>query len=116
MADVRIAVEQVDRAGNGLTATYTGGLSVANTYLVNNDGRVVLHFKKTGAGACTVTVTTPGTVDGLAVADLTASVPATTGDIFLGPFPTDQYNAAGEQDIRFTLSEITGLTVAVLRV
>lgn len=114
MANVRLTPEAVD--DKGLAATYIGSLSVANTYLVNNGGNVILHFKKTGAGACTVTVTTPKTGGrGLAIAERTFTVPATTGDIFAGTFPVGLFND-GSGDISFTLSEITGLTVAVLKV
>jgi len=113
MAEVTLTPERVLK--DGLAATYTGSLSTSNTYLVRNNGRVVLHFKKGGAGDCTVTVQTPKTVAGLAVAENTFSVPATTGDIFAGPFPQSIFNdSAG--DLRFTLSEITGLTVAVLQI
>ncbi len=113
MALVRQVPEQVVRGG--LAATYLGSLSASNTYQVANNGRVILHFKKSGAGACTVTITTPGTIDGLAVTDRTVNVPATTGDVFIGPFPQTIYNN-GINDVEYTLSEVTGLTVAVLRV
>lgn len=113
MAEVRLTPEKVD--DEGLAATYNGSLSAADTYLVNNDGMVLLHFKKTGAGACTVTVQTPNTAGrGLAIAERTFSVPATTGDIFAGTFPVGLYNDSND-DLKFTLSEVTGLTVAVLR-
>ena len=112
MADVTKAPEDVVRGG--LAAAYNSGLSTSDTYVIENNGRVILHFKKTGAGACTVTITTPGTVDGLAVADRTVNVPATTGDVFMGPFPREDYNTAG--NLRITCSEITGLSFAVLRI
>lgn len=109
MADITLAVEKITRAGINLTDT--GSLSTSNTYHVPNNGRTFLHFKKSGAGACTVTVVTPGKVDGLAITDLTVSVPATTGDVMIGPFPLDDYNDSSGA-IQFTLSEVTGLTVA----
>lgn len=112
MADVRLAVEQI--LPSGLAATYTGSLLIANTYQVRNDGRTFVHFKKSGAGACNVTIATPSTVGGNAVADRVVEVPATTGDKFIGPFPPHIYND-GSGDLNITLSEITGLTVAVLR-
>jgi hypothetical protein len=113
MADVRRTPQDVSRSG--LAATYYSGLLTADTQVINNDGRVVLHFKKSGAGACTVTIATPNTIDGQAVADRTVNVPATTGDVFVGPFPEKHYNDPSG-DLRVTLSEITGLTLAVLRV
>jgi len=112
MADVRVTVEDLSTAGIDLTDT--GSLSASNTYLVNNDGNVFLHFKKSGAGACTVTVETPGTVGGQGIADLTFSVPATTGDVHVGPFPPYLFNDSNN-DLNVTLSEITGLTIAAAR-
>lgn len=116
MADVRKAIQQVVRAG--LAATYHADLTTTDTFLVRNNGHVILHFKKTGAGACTVTILNPlagGLVDGLVVTNRTISVPATTGDRFVGPFPPHVYNDANG-DVRFTLSEVTGLTGAILGV
>ena len=112
MADVDVAVEKITRAG--IDAADTGSLSVSDTYKVLNNGRTFLHFKKTGAGACTVTFISPRTVDGLALADPTVVVPATTGDVMVGPFETESFNDSVGK-LAFTLSEITALTVAVLR-
>jgi hypothetical protein len=120
MATNRLTPQQV--VPGGLAAVYAvagagaGQLNVADTYYVNNDGKTVFHFKKSGAGACTVTVDTPYTVDGLAIAQRTINVPATTGDVFCGPFPREIYNQPGTHDLKFTLSEITGLTCAAVRV
>lgn len=113
MGDVTLGVEKITKAG--LAATYTGSLSDANTYLVRNSGKVFLHFKKGGAHRCDVTVQTPMKVADLDVAENTVTVPATTGDKFIGPFPKSIFNY-GSGDLKFTLSEITGLTVAVLEI
>ncbi|MDA2936829.1 hypothetical protein MYX75_01015 [Acidobacteria bacterium AH-259-A15] len=113
MADVRKVVEKLTR--NGIDLVDTGSLLTTNTYLIQSPGNVVLHFKKTGAGNCTVTFITQGTVDGQAIADRTVTVPATTGDIHVGPFPESAYSDS-VGDLRFTLSEITGLTVAAMRI
>ena len=112
MADRRLTVEPM--VMGGIAATYNGTLLVADTHLVRNNGKTFLHFKKAGAGDCLVTVQTPPTVAGLAVAELSFTVPATTGDIFAGPFPPSIFNDS-IQDLKFTLSEITGLTVAVMK-
>ena len=113
MAEVRIDVEKI--VPGGLAATYTGSLSTSNTYLVKNNGRTFLHFKKSAAVDAVVTVETPITVDGLAVAERTITVPATTGDRFIGAFPTRVYNDS-VGDLRFTLDDVDGVTVAVLRI
>ncbi len=83
--------------------------------MIKKDGRVITHWKKSGAGACTLTIETPVTKGGLVVAEQTVMVPATTGDVFVGPFPPSIFNN-GIKDVRITPSEVTGLTVAVLRV
>ncbi len=113
MAEIRLAPEQVVQAG--LAATYTGTLSTSNTYHVRNTGRTILHFLKDGAGDCDVVLVTPKTVNELAVADVTVEVVATTGDKVIGPFPRGAFND-GSNDLVFTLSNITGLTVAVLEI
>ena len=111
--EVRVSVEQALKSG--LTATYTSsGLLTANNYKVRNDGKVFLHFKKSGAGACTVTIVTPNTSQGLAISDQTVTVPATTGDVFVGPLPPSLFNNASS-DVEFTISDTVGLSFAVIR-
>jgi hypothetical protein len=112
MADINLTVQQITQ--NGIAPSYNSSLSVSNNYKVRNDGRVFLHFKKTGAGACTVTIVTPATLAGLAVADLSVNVPATTGDVMVGPFIPGVFNDQNG-DVNFSCSEITGLSVAVER-
>lgn len=111
MANVRIDPQAPTAAGAAVTRT--GSLSISDTYLVRNSGQVMLHFRKSGAGACTVTVQTPVKVAGLDVAERTITVPALTGDVVAGPFPAATYND-GNGDMKFTASEITGLDVAVV--
>jgi hypothetical protein len=113
MANVTLIPQPID--DTGADPVYTTPLSSADTYFVRNDGRVFLHFKKTGAGNCTLTIVTPGTVGGLAIADRVITVPATVGDKMIGPFPRELYND-GNNDLTFTLNGITGLSVAVIQV
>lgn len=112
MADVRLT-PQIAPA-TGVTPTYTGSLLTTNTYLVRNNGRILLHFLKTGAGDCVVTIDTPGQVGGLDIEQQTITVPATTGDKMISQLTPNIYNDSSG-DINITLSEITGLTVAVLQ-
>ena len=113
MADVTLTGEAM--VEGGLAATYNSSLNTADTHFVNNDGRTFLHFKKTGAGAANVTIVTPRTLGGRAVADLVVVIPATTGDKFLGPFPPAIFNAPGTHNLTWTVDEVTGLSVAVVR-
>lgn len=106
-------IQEITTASSGLTPSYAAALTT-ETYLIANNGAVFLHVKKTGAGDCTVTVATPGNVGGLAIAEYTATVVATTGDKMIGPFAPHIYNnAAGLMSVTF--SEVTDLTFAVLR-
>ncbi len=112
MADVDLTVQQVTKASNGLTPSYTAATS-ADTYLAVNDGRVFLHAKNTGGAPVTLTVATQSTVDGNAVADYTATIPATTGDKMIGPFQPSIYNNEDRQ-INVTVSGACSLAAVHL--
>ena len=112
MVDVTLTPQRP--SDGGVTVTRTSSLSTSNVYVVRNDGKTMLLFIKTGAGACVVTVQTPAQVGGLAVAERTFTVAATTGDVAAGPFPPGIYNDSNG-DLKVTLSEITGLDIAVLQ-
>jgi len=111
VAIITLTPQTMSRAG--VTPTYTGSLSTANTYRVANNGRTLLHFKKTQATDCVVTIQTPRTVGGLAVAEHTVTVPASTGDKLIGALDPALFNVAGQNYLEFTLSNIDGLTVGV---
>lgn len=119
MTDVTLNAQQIVRTGLAPTYTASGASPLLNTsdnFKFVNTGKEVLHVKKSGANACTVTIKTPGTIDGLAVAERTVVVPATTGDVMIGPFPPAIYNAPGTNLMEgVTFSEITGLSAAVLK-
>lgn len=108
-----IALTTTDLQAGGTTTTYTGSLSTSNTYTVPNDGKVFLHFKKTAAVACTVTIVTPNTVSGLAIADQTVTVPASTGDVMVGKLSVDLFNDPTTGLLTFSLSDVAGLSVGV---
>ena len=59
--------------------------------LAYNDGRVFVEVVSSDAGAQSVTIITPGTVGGLAVADQVVAVPAGATRLF-GPLPPAIYN------------------------
>ncbi len=112
MADVTLSVQSPGPAG--VTPT-RNAIATGNTYKVRNSGRVALLFEKTGAGEATITITTPATLSGLAVADQTITVVATTGDVTAAKFPPSVFND-GNGDLNFTTDEGTGLTCAVLAI
>ena len=76
---------------------------------------VMLRAKNTNAADRTLTFETPATVRGKAVADPVVTVPATTGDLLVGPFGPE-YWQPGTQDVFFTVSATAGLTLDVYRI
>lgn len=89
-------------------------MATADNYICRNNGRVLLHFIKAGAGNATITIVTPATVGGLAVAEQTFVVTGSGGVEFAGPFPPSIYNdASGDMDI--STDEETGITVQALQ-
>jgi hypothetical protein len=111
MADVRFSPQAL--SDGGITPAYTGSLLTTNVHKFKNDGKTIVHVKKSGAGACTMTITTPKQVGGLDVAERTVTVAASTGDNMVGPFQPSIYND-GSGDVAITFSEVTGLTMAVV--
>lgn len=115
-ATVDLTVYQSVKEGLSIASSRTssGLVASSNTYQFSNDGKVFLLFEKTGAGASTITVTTPGTIQGIAISDLTASVAATTGDVIVGPFPPSLFNDSSGK-VQFTISDTVGLSLIALR-
>jgi len=101
MADVLLTVYDASRpAGVNVTDNDTA-VTNADAFFVPNNGSVRLIVTN-AAGPNTVTVTTPGNVDGLAIAELTIALLASKTYV-LGPFPTSIYNN-GQGQLRFTVS------------
>lgn len=98
--------------GNDLAgaAAAVGGDSFVNT------GTELVVIKNASVGAITVTFATPATLDGLAVADRTASIGAGETRL-LGPFPPGIYNDTGIAggSVNMTYSGVTTLTATVIK-
>lgn len=97
---------------DGLAATYSAADAASGNDFANS-GAEFLHVKNTGASPVTLTIPTSITIDGLAVTDRTVTIPATTGDLFIGPFDNSFYGADGR--VQLDWSGATGVTVAVLK-
>jgi hypothetical protein len=91
MAEFTITVYDAGRvAASG--ANYTDNKTAAtsgNNYNIPNNGRVGLILECTAGG--TATLATPGTVDGLAITDLTLTT-AAAKILLWGAFPPSIYN------------------------
>jgi len=110
----RTAITPQNPALAGITPSYAAGDS-ANGMYVPNDGKTLLQVKNTGGAACTVTLKSNGyKVAGVALADQTVTVPATTGDKIIGPFDPMVFNQAGGT-LSIDLSTATGVTIAAFK-
>lgn len=107
MAEITVTVYDAGRAaasGVNYTDNKTAATS-SNNYNIPNNGRVGLILECTAGG--TATVSTPGTIDGLAITDLTLTTTAAKVQIW-GAFPTSIYsNASGNMVV--TVSANTNL-------
>jgi hypothetical protein len=75
-------------------------------------GKEMIHVKTT-TNAVVVTIQTPGTVDGLAIADRTVSI-GTSSERMIGPFPPSYYNQA-DGAVYIDFDVVTGATIAAIR-
>ncbi len=98
----------VGRSSNGMALAGVAAAGGGDTF--ENTGKEVFVVNNGGGGAVTVTFATPVTVDGLAVADLTASVGAGASRA-IGPFPPQVYG----ENVSVSYSGVTSVTVAVMR-
>lgn len=96
----------------GITPSYTAGNSTDHHQFLN-DGNTFLHVKNTGS-QITVTIDTPATISGMAIADAAVVIPATTGDKMIGPFDPSIFNQTGGY-VYVDLSGQTGVTLAAIK-
>jgi len=110
-ARVALTVQEIGHGGAAETFVAAAAAGTGNSFPC--DGKTWLHVKNTGL-IKSMTIQTPGLVDGLAVADRTVSIPATTGDKVIPPLPPSQY-AQADGSVYIDLDSETGVTVAVFR-
>jgi hypothetical protein len=100
----------------GLAATYHAAASTDK--LQQNDGRVVLIVKNTSGSPinCTVDDGNSQTPVGASAfnPDVVVSVPATTGERWIGPLPPSRFNDANG-DVNLAFSATSGVTWAAVR-
>ena len=105
----RATVPRVTRVGLTAAGAYTTAVIAGTTYyIIKNDGKTFFRLYKTGANACVVTFYTQAYMRGLALTAPTVSVPATTGDVLVGPFEPTVFNDANG-DMQFSFSEVTAM-------
>lgn len=109
MARTALTVQQIVRSG--LNPSYAS--ANVDGHSLPNGGTEFVHVKNGGGSSITVTAQTPGTVDGLAIADRTVSVP-NGGERIIGPFPRATYNQ-GADEVFLDFSAVTSVTIAAFR-
>jgi len=112
MPATALALTSVPETGTGLEA-----ILVAPTQTTGHTSPcatdAALAVKNASGGAVTVTLYTPGTVHGLAIADRTVSVNA--GQTWLIPLPPDLYGDPVTGLALFDLSAFASVTIAAVR-
>ena len=105
-----LAAQKVVRTG--LAPTYAAAAGGGDTF---NPGQgTMLHVKNASGAAITVTIVTPGSTSGQAIADVSVSVPATTGDRMIGPLSGSLFTDPATGVGNITYSGVTSLTVAIV--
>jgi len=100
---------------SGTTPSYSAANVDGNMFV--NNGAEFLHVINGSGGSINVTLTTPATVDGLAIEDPVIAVGA-GADAMIGPFNTSLYNQKTGVDkgkVYVDYSGVTSLTVGVFR-
>jgi hypothetical protein len=97
----------------GLAPTY--GAAAGSTKVVCGE-RTFLHVKNAAGSSMTVTLSSTAKVRGQAAADVIVTVPATTGDMMIGPVTSDLFAGATDGLAVVAYSATTSVTVAALRI
>jgi hypothetical protein len=108
-----LATQNITRAG--LAPAFAAAAGGGDTF--TPDGDTFIEVKNASGSSVTVTIVTPRTdAWGNQIADNVITVPATTGDRMIGPFPADAYADPTTGLASITYSAVTSVTVAVFKV
>ena len=111
MVMTTLAVHVMSRTG--LEPTFSA--ANADGHEFSNHGRTFIQAFNGGGSDIEHTFATPGTVDGLAIAELVVDIPAGE-DRIIGPFPPETYNTEeGVTDtVKVTFEGVASLTIAAI--
>lgn len=117
----RAALTLQNLSAGGLAPSFTA--AIADGHAINNQyGNVVLWVKNGSGASINITIVTPGTVDGNAIADKVVAVPA-GADRIIGPFDPRYYNqddSSGDTGLNYAAfinySATASVTIAALRI
>lgn len=113
MARTALTVSEIVRSGLTLSASAANadGHSLVNT---DKNAALLLYVNNGSGSPITVTIQTPGTVDGLAIADRTVTV-AAGAERFIGPLTAKDYNQS-DGTVYVDFSAVTTVTVMGLKI
>lgn len=115
------ALTVLNVAEAGLVPELVAAAAGGDNFVNGDDERTFLVVRNASAGPITVTVTAQSAaarVPGygqMAKANLTVSVPATTGEKWIGPFAGQAFNDSAGL-VQVTYSAVTSLTVTAVKV
>lgn len=96
----------------GALINWTGAGPTGDKFV--NTGHELLLIRNIGESSQTATIDTPGTLDGLAIAQRTFSVEDSGAIGVIGPFDKAVYND-GSGFVNFAMDDQTNILVAVIR-
>lgn len=79
-----------------------------------NSGRDFIHIKNGGGSPIDMTVNSQAACSQGSDHDVVVSIPATTGEKFIGPFPKDRFDDAANK-VQITYSAVTSVTIGIVR-
>lgn len=96
MPRTNLAVVNVDADGAAVGAT---AADAVNNNMFDGGSNVFLVVRNTGAGVRTITIITPATAGGLAIADVGPVNVAAGATMVFGPFPSNIYAQPSGDDV-----------------
>jgi hypothetical protein len=108
-----LTVQQQNRTGT--VPTYAAANVDGNSF--TNDAKTWVHAKNGSGGSITLTFVSPGTEDGLAIADHTVAIAAGAEKVIcdLGEGTFEQTSGADRGSVYLDYSGVTSLTIGVFR-
>lgn len=91
-------------------ATISAAAANVDGHTIPGTGDVFILVANGSGGSINVTVVTPGTQDGLAIADQVVAVPAGATKI-IGPFPPRSFTDEADNLVDIDFSSVTSITV-----
>ena len=96
----------------GITPTLVAAEAGGDNF--ENSGRDFIHIKNANAAAMDVIINSQVNCNQGVDHDISVTIPATTGEKFIGPFPKDRFNDASGL-VQITYSAVTDVTIGIVR-